>query len=127
MVKFLTSTLYLSLEGNFISFFVGCPRIFSYPQIGYWVWPFLTQFVYMRLDIGPDLFQRSLNTGYNWSPQWSLEIFFFFFEKPNLRRAQSLEINNHLSHKIFKIQFSSTLKLYTKYDLMGWIINIQLI
>ena len=40
MVKFLTSTLYLSSEGNFISFFVGCPRIFSYPQTGYWAWPF---------------------------------------------------------------------------------------
>ena len=70
MVKFLTSTLYLSSEGNFISSFVGCPRIFSYPQTGYWAWPFLTQFVHMRLDIGPGLFQRSLNTGYNWSPQY---------------------------------------------------------
>ena len=74
MVKFLTSTLYLSSEGNFISSFVGCPRIFSYPQIGYWAWPFLTQFVYMRLDIGPRLFQRSLNTWYNWSPQSSYTI-----------------------------------------------------
>ena len=71
MVKFLTSTRYLSSEGNFISSFVGCPRIFSFPQTGYWVWPFLTLFVHMRLDIRPGLLQCSLNTGYNWPPQYS--------------------------------------------------------
>ena len=81
MVNFLTSTLYLSSEGNFISFFVGCPRIFSYPQIGYWAWPFLTLFVYMRLDTGPGLLQCSLNTWYNWSLQMlfiiqSINLFF---------------------------------------------------
>ena len=47
-------------------------RIFSHPQIGHWAWPFLTQLVHMRSDIGPGLFQRSLNTGYNWSPQSAL-------------------------------------------------------
>ena len=72
MVKFLTRTLYLSSESNFISSFVDCPRIFSYPQTEYWVWPFLTLFVRMRLDIGSGLLQCGLNIGYNWPPQVQL-------------------------------------------------------
>ena len=64
-----TSVLYLSSEDSLISSFVDCPRIFSHPQIGHWAWPLLTQLVHIRSDIGPGLFQRSLNTGYNWSPQ----------------------------------------------------------
>ena len=72
MVKFLTSTIYLSSEGNFISSFVGCPRIFSYPQTGYWAWSFLTLFLHMRLDIGPGLLRCNLNTRYNWPPQYIL-------------------------------------------------------
>ena len=64
-----TSVLYLSSEDNPISSFVDCARIFSLPQIGHWAWPLFTQLVHMRSDIGPSLFQRSLNTGYNWSPQ----------------------------------------------------------
>ena len=67
-----TSVLYLSSKENLISSFVDCPRIFLHPQIGHWAWPFLTQLVHMGLDIGPDLFQRCLNTGYNWSPQFKL-------------------------------------------------------
>ena len=82
-VKFLTSTLYLSSEGNFISSFAGCPRIFSYSQTGYWAWPFLTQLVHMRLDIGPGLLQCSLNTGYNWPSQYFLDnkdiVYVLFF------------------------------------------------
>ena len=84
MVKFLTRTLYLSSKGNFIPSFVGCPRIFSYPQTGYWAWPFLTLFVRMRLDIGPGLLQCGLNIGYNWPPQVQLaptRIFLNFFIK----------------------------------------------
>ena len=64
-----TSVLYLSSEENLISSCVDCPRIFSHPQIGHWVWPLLTQLVYMRSDIGSGLFQRGLSAGYNWSPQ----------------------------------------------------------
>ena len=67
-VKFFTSTLYLSSEGTFISSFAGRPRIFSYPRTRYWVWPFLTQVVHMRLDIGPGLLQCNLNTGYQLAP-----------------------------------------------------------
>lgn len=48
-----------------------------------------------------------------------LLIFFLFFEKANPKRAQSLEINSQRIHKIFKIQLFSTLKLYTKYEVMG--------
>ena len=65
-----TSVLYLSSEDNLISSFVDCARIFSHPQIGHCVGPLFTQLVHMRSDIGPGLFQRSLNTGYNWSPQY---------------------------------------------------------
>ena len=53
---------------TFISSFAGRPRIFSYPRTGYWAWPFLTQVVHMRLDIGPGLLQCSLNTGYQLAP-----------------------------------------------------------
>ena len=51
-----TSVLHLSSEENLIYSFVDCPRIFSHPQIGHWVWPLLTQLVHMRSDIGPGLF-----------------------------------------------------------------------
>ena len=42
--------------------FAGHPRILSYPRNGYWAWPFLMQYVYMRLDIGLGLCQGSLST-----------------------------------------------------------------
>ena len=67
--QFLTSMLHLSSEGNFIPSFVGCPRIFVCPQTGYWVWPILTPFVCMGLDIEFGLLQYSLNAGLNWPPQ----------------------------------------------------------
>ena len=70
MAQFLTSTLHLSSEGNFIPSFVGCPRIFAYPQTGYWAWPFFTPFAHMRLDIGSGLLRCSLNAGLNWPPQY---------------------------------------------------------
>ena len=72
-----TSVLYLSSEDNPISSFVDCARIFSLPQIGHWAWPLFTQLVHMRSDIGPGLFQRSLNTGYNWSPQLIISNFLY--------------------------------------------------
>ena len=103
MVKFLTSTLYLSSEGNFISSFVGCPRIFSYPQIGYWVWPFLTQFVYMRLDIGPRLFQRSLNTWYNWSPQSSYTIVLSLLKNRKVLSQLLFITSNSWKNKILRL------------------------
>ena len=53
---------------TFISSFAGRSRIFSYPQTGYWVWPFLMQVVHMRLDIGSGFLQSNLNTGYQLAP-----------------------------------------------------------
>ena len=53
---------------TFISSFAGRPRIFSYPQTGYWAWPFLMLAIHMRLDIRPGLLQCSLNTGYQLVP-----------------------------------------------------------
>ena len=43
-------------SATFISSFTGRLRILSYPQTKYWVQSFLMQSVYMRLDIGPNLF-----------------------------------------------------------------------
>ena len=53
---------------TFISSFAGRPWIFSYPQTGYWAWPFLMLAIHMRLDIRPGLLQCSLNTGYQLVP-----------------------------------------------------------
>ena len=65
--QFLTSILHLSSEGNFVHSFVGCPRIFVCPHIGYWAGPFLESSICTNEDsIGPDLLQYSLNTGQNW-------------------------------------------------------------
>ena len=98
MVKFLTRTLYLSSEGNFISSFVGCPRIFSYPQAGYWVWPFLTLFVRMRLDIRSGLLQCSLNIGYNWPPQVRLA--------PTVYPSKKILKYHHLFFMPIKLNFT---------------------
>ena len=35
----------------------------------------------MRLDVGPGLLQRSLNTGYNWSPQAQIQSFYRQFSR----------------------------------------------
>ena len=55
----------------FISSFTGRPRIFFYPQTGYWAWPFFMQFEH-RVSIGP----------HNWyfnSKSWDVKLFNFFF------------------------------------------------
>ena len=75
MVKFLTSTLYFSSEGNFISSFVGCPRIFllssdwilglalSYAiciyETRHWAWPLPTQFEH-RVQLVPTIAPQNL-------------------------------------------------------------------
>ena len=67
-----------------LSLLAGWPRIFPYPRTEYWACPFLTQVVYMRMDIGPGLLQCSLDTGYQLAPTliysyYSSILFFFFF------------------------------------------------
>ena len=101
MVKFLTRTLYLSSEGNFISSFVGCPRIYillpsdwilglalSYAvctyETRYWAWPPLMRFEH-RVKLAPTIAPQNLafrlhgrKWGFWFSRQICLMIWFYW-------------------------------------------------